>query len=367
MTDTHSAPAAGLGDAAPDETLPPLDLPPAVFSEANPVLAEATRGERVESVHRGAVAVMTASGTVAASWGDIDRPTYGRSAIKSLQAIPLVESGAADHYRLGDREIAIACASHGGEPEHVATVKAWLNGLGMPTGSLECGSHLPSHEPAAIALMRSGADPTPLHNNCSGKHAGFLCTAKHLGDRTDGYVEPDHPAMRRWFTVLSEMADTDLTGAPRGIDGCSIPVIGMTLRATARAMARIADPAGLSAGRRAAVERIRAANATEPFMVAGTGRFCTVVMQALGARALVKTGAEGFFCAALPERGLGIALKIDDGASRAAEVAMGALLRHFGVIDAATAEALQGVLRPWIRNRRNRIVGYVRALPQWMA
>lgn len=353
--------------ADPDGTIHQRQAPPTVFAEPNPVLVETTRGTRVESVHRGAVAVVRADGTLEAAWGDIDRPCYARSSIKPLQAIPLIETGAADHYRLGDRDIAIACASHGGEPEHVETVRAWLAAIGLTQTSLECGTHLPSHEPSMVALLSGGHKPSPLHNNCSGKHAGFLATARHVGDRIAGYIEPDHPAMQRWITVLSEMSDTDLTDAPRGLDGCSIPVVGLTLRATARAMARMADPTGLADARRLAIRRIRTAVANQPFMVAGTGRFCTDIMRATGSRALLKTGAEGFYCAALPEPGLGIALKIDDGAARAADVAMGALLRRFGAINADLAAALDEVLQPWLRNRNQKAVGRVRALPQWIS
>jgi L-asparaginase II len=326
-----------------------------------PLLVEVLRGDMVESRHAVAFAAVDATGRRVAWGGDVEAPVYGRSAVKGLQALPLVETGAADRWGLGDAELALACASHGGEERHVETVLRWLQAMGLAAADLECGSHLPYHEPSAAAMIRAGKSPSPAHNNCSGKHAGFLAAALHKGEPTKGYIAADHPVQRRVTRALEEMCGADLSRAPVGIDGCGIPTIGIPLEKLALGMARLADPAKLPAERRAAVERIRRAVAAEPFMVAGTGRFCTEVMQQLGARAFVKTGAEGVFCAALPEKGIGIALKAADGAGRGAEAAVAHLLERFGALDeAGRRRALAPRLKPSLFNRAGRVVGEIR-------
>lgn len=329
-------------------------------SADDPVLVEAWRGALVESRHRGAAVVVDAQGRVVAAWGDIERSVYGRSAIKPLQALPLVESGAADRYGLGERALALACASHHGEPMHVAAVAAWLDRLGLGPADLECGAHLPADMAAAHALIRAGEQPSPLHNNCSGKHAGFLTTARHYGEPTRGYIGPDHPVQRRVLRALEGMTGLELSRAPRGVDGCGIPVIGIPLRALAQAWARLADIKGLPAERAAAARRLLDAMAAEPLMVDGTGGFTAMVMAAAGHAVRLKPGAEGMFCAALPMHGLGVALKIADGAGRASEVAMGAILAGLGVFDEAQRARLAARLRPVIRNVAGRVVGELR-------
>lgn len=331
---------------------------------ANPVLLEVLRGETVESRHRGAAVVCDARGTVVAAWGDIARPIFPRSAIKPLQALPLVESGAADRFGCGAEELALACASHTGEPVHVDAVAAWLTRLGVGVEALECGAHAPLDAAAAAALLRRGTAPLALHNNCSGKHAGMITTALALGESVVGYVGADHPVQRRVRQVLEEMSESDLATAPAAIDGCSIPTIAMPLTAMARAMARFIDPAGLPPARAAACRRLAAAMAAHPVLVAGSGRLPSVAMAAAPG-VVVKNGAEGVFCAALPEKGLGIALKIDDGARRAAEVAIAALLHHLGAFDAPGWRAVEAALRTVLRNRNRRVVGAVRPAPGW--
>ncbi|MGH6882033.1 MAG: asparaginase, partial [Hypericibacter sp.] len=209
---------------------------------ANPVLIEVTRGEMVESRHRVAVAVVDAGGKLVESWGDIERPIYGRSAIKPFQALPLLETGAADAFKLGEPEIALACASHNGEPQHTDRVHDWLARIGCEIADLECGAHLPYHEPTMLQLVANGGDITAIYNNCSGKHSGFLTTARHEGEPTKGYIRYEHPVQQRVTQAMSEMTGVDLTRSPRGIDGCGIPVLGMPLRAMAHGLARMADP-----------------------------------------------------------------------------------------------------------------------------
>lgn len=344
--------------------------PPAV--SRNPVLVEVTRGrapghDHVESAHRGAAAVVDSSGRLVAAWGEIDRSVFPRSAVKPLQALPLIETGAADALAVTETEIALACASHGGEPEHVAAVGAWLARMGMGPDALECGGHSPLHEASALAMACAGEWPTAVHNNCSGKHAGMLATAVHLGEPVTGYVEAGHPVQMRVRAALQDMCGADLSAAPVGIDGCSIPTFAMPVVALARAMARFADPdaAGLPATRAAACRRVQTAMAAHPFYVAGTGRCCTAVIEATGGAVLVKTGAEGVYCAAIPASGLGLALKIDDGAKRASEVALVALLDHLAVLDRAQASALSVFARPAIPSRSGASIGEIRPAAGW--
>lgn len=336
------------------------------MSESNPILVEVSRGDMVESYHRGAAAVVEAHGKLVAAWGDVERPVYARSAIKPLQALALVETGAAERFKLGDEEIALACASHSGEPAHIELVTQWLGRVGLSADDLECGPHLPLNEQAAAELLRAGTVVTRLHNNCSGKHAGFLTTALHLGEATRGYSNANHPVQRYWQELLCEMAKADLAPAPAGIDGCGIPARGLSLRATATAMARLAHPIGLTPTRTAAARAVVRAMIKAPFMVAGSGRFCTDVIRGASVPLVVKTGAEGVFTAALPDQGLGIAIKIDDGAVRAAAVAIGAILVAVGALDEAACNALADHLVPPVRNRAGLVVGHVRPAAAWL-
>jgi len=292
----------------------------------NPVLVEVTRGDRVESRHRGAVAVVDARGKKLLAIGDIDEAVYPRSAVKAIQALPMVESGAADAFGFHARELALAQASHGGEPRHVAGVTAMLTAIGLDESALECGAHAPSHGPSAAELIRRGKSPTQLHNNCSGKHASFLALSRRLGWDHHGYVGAKHPVQ----VALAE-ALTALTGAVHGpencgVDGCSIPTYAVPLSSLALGFARIASGIGLGRSRAEAARRVYEAAIAEPYYVAGTGRMCTELMTALKFAALIKTGAEGVFCAALSGLGLGVALKADDGGGRAAEGMMAAVI-----------------------------------------
>ena len=327
---------------------------------AAPYLAEATRGSIVESRHPGIAVVVEADGAVVHHWGDVDQPIYPRSAIKALQALAFVETGAADAFNCSDTEIALAGASHFGMAMHTAPVAAWLDRVGLAAADLECGPHYPTDRAAANDLVATGKRPTPLHNNCSGKHAAMLTTARHMGEPTAGYIRADHPVQRRVTALLSEMYDVDLDTASFGTDGCSIPTIAVPLRNIAYAMARLAAPDTLPPARAAAARRVFAAITGAPAMTARPGFFDTEVMLATAGAVLVKTGAEGVYCAAVPGRRLGVALKILDGAPRAARVATAAVLRHIGVIDHATAARLADHLTVPLRNHNRIRVGEVR-------
>lgn len=334
-----------------------MSVPTVQQNEASPRLVEIVRGERIESFHRGAIALADAAGRIVHSLGDVDGLVYPRSALKPIQALPLIETGAADGFGLGTQELALACASHRGEPFHVAAVAAWLARIGLGEADLECGTHPPRHEPSYRALLRAGGSPSQLHNNCSGKHAGFLTTATWLREPTGFYIEPDHPVQRRVTQTIGEMTGLDLSRAPHALDGCGIPVIAVPLAALAVAMARLADPSRLAEHRRAAVKRLLDAMIAAPLMVDGTGGMTSAVMTAAPATVRLKPGAEGVFCAALPALGLGIALKIDDGGGRAAELAMATLLDRLGCFAPEQRAALGAFLKPPLYTVAGRMAG----------
>lgn len=328
-----------------------------------PVVIEVTRGPLVESRHEGIAAVVKADGTVVDSWGDIDAPILPRSANKPIQAMAFVESGAVERFGLGDEHVALSCASHSGETRHVETVRAWLQRIGLGEGDLECGVHAPRLQTSIEALAREGLQPTPAFNNCSGKHSGFLSTAVHYGEPTKGYIKYDHPVQKRLREVMTDLCGLDADSFPHGIDGCGIPTLATPLRSLAQAMGSMADPSRLASRRADAAIRIRKAINAEPFMVAGSGRFCTRINAAAPGVIQVKTGAEGVFCGILPTLGVGVALKMWDGAARASEVAMAALLHHLGVLPAADREA---VLTPPVRNVVGLLVGEMRPARSWL-
>jgi L-asparaginase II len=325
---------------------------------SNPVLVDVLRGALVESRHRGALAVVDVDRRTVLALGDIASPVYPRSAVKALQALVLLESGAAERFGFGDEELALTCASHGGEPGHVATAERMLAAARLDAAALQCGAHWPSHAASARELARAGREPNPLHNNCSGKHAGFVCAACAMQVEYRGYISPAHPVQREVKAVIESLAGTRLPDEHRGIDGCSAPNWAVPLENLALAFARFGTGHALTPQRARAAARLRAACAAKPWYAAGTGRFCTEMMQHFGARVFVKTGAEGVYCGALPEQGLGIALKCDDGAGRAAELVMAAMIARF--LPDADQTWLERFLRPALRNWNGIIVGGLR-------
>jgi len=296
----------------------------------NPVLVEIWRGEILESVHRGAAVVAGPDGVPVAAWGDVARPILPRSSCKMLQALPLVESGAAEAAGLGPEELALACASHQGTPEHTERVHAWLTRLGLGESDLLCGAHRPNDPAARFALGRAGEWPSQLHNNCSGKHAGFLTLTRHLEADPD-YVAIDHPVQHAALEATEAMAGENSAG--HATDGCSAPNFALSLRGLATAMARMARPGALGRARADAAGRLVGAMAAHPTLIGGPKSPATRLTAACGGRAVAKTGAEGSFTAVLPEAGLGISVKIDDGAERAAETVIAALLARYGALE----------------------------------
>jgi L-asparaginase II len=314
--------------------------------------------------------VLDPSGGVVFAVGDIDRPIYPRSAVKALQALPLVASGAAEDFGLTDEELALACASHNAEPRHVAAARSMLAKAGLDDTALECGAHWPGHEMAHRELARSTASPSAIHNNCSGKHAGFVCLGCLMARRagTDarayvrGYVQRDHPVMREITAALQASTGFDLAQAPVGTDGCSIPTFGIPLKNLAAGFARLGTELGLSAEHAAAARRLRTAVARAPFFVGGSGRFDTRVMERLGERVFCKVGAEGVYCASLPEQGLGVAIKIDDGNNaRGAEVVMAAVIESLVRLERDEREFMHSLSDVSLKNWNGIEVGALKA------
>jgi L-asparaginase II len=331
----------------------------------NPVLIEVIRGAAVESRHRGAFVIVDGAGAIVAAAGDPEMAIYPRSAAKPLQALPLIETGAAARFNLTNREIALACASHRGEALHTRAVEAWLTRIGLDSSALECGAHLPLNADAAKSVICGDTPLTPVHNNCSGKHAGFLSACAACGEPTRGYIEAGHPAQRRVTAALSEMMDLDLPKAPMARDGCGIPVYLVPLKNLALGMARLVDSAKLPKARAEAAAMILEAMAKEPFYVNGTGGFTTEVMKTAPGTVRVKGGAEAVYAAALPKLGLGIALKIDDGAMRAAECATAHILRGLGCFDGGQEQILSRFLHPRIMTVAGMEAGAIRPTP-WL-
>lgn len=322
------------------------------------VLSEIWRGPLAESVHTGHAVICDAGGDIVEAWGDPDALILPRSSAKMLQALPLVESGAADAFGLDTRHLALACASHNGAPIHTGPVAAWLGELGLAEPDLRCGAHPAKDDETRHAMARRDEAPCQLHNNCSGKHAGFLTLNRHLGGGSE-YVAPGHPVQRACHEAFEAVTGQDSPGF--GIDGCSAPNHMTTMHAMARAMARFAGAQSGTDVRQDAMVRLREAMMSHPELVAGEGRACTRLMRACSAPVALKTGAEGYFVAILPGRGLGVAVKISDGATRAAECTIAALLVRLGVLDPAHPAA-RAYLNAPIRNFRGIETGQIRAV-----
>ncbi|MFP4328997.1 MAG: asparaginase [Paracoccaceae bacterium] len=318
--------------------------------------AEITRGAFIETVHLGQAVICDSSGRVVETWGDPDAVILPRSAIKMIQALPLVASGAADASGLGPEHLALACASHSGAAIHTGRVRAWLGALGLGDDDLRCGPQVPSDPEARHAIRCEGAPACQVHNNCSGKHAGMLTLTRHLRAGPE-YHEADHPVQRACLEAFERV--TGETSPGYGIDGCSLPNHAATLGGVARAMGWFAGAAGRQDAESRAAARLVRAMMAHPELVAGEGRACTELMRAARGRAALKTGAEGVFTAILPELGLGIALKIADGATRASECAIAALLVRLGVLEAEDPAVRRRRTVP-ILNRRGLQTGEIR-------
>jgi L-asparaginase II len=322
-------------------------------------LAEIRRGPVVESVHHGAVAVADAEGRIVASWGDPALVTYPRSSLKPFQAIPLVETGAADALGLTDEHLALACASHHAQDFQVALVHGWLERLGLPESALVCGPDLPRGAEDAMAHLRAGGGRSRVFHNCSGKHCGFLTVARRIGAPAAGYDDPAHPAQRLYLDALSELLGRDAAALPRGWDHCGLPALALPIADMARAAARWAAVAVKSEARHVAIRRLQEAIRAFPDHLSGRDQYTGRILRATGGRVLVKGGAEGYAVGFVPDRELGFAVKMADGAARAKMGVVAALLCRIGLLEPAAAETLARELEPDFTDSTGRPAGSI--------
>ncbi len=330
---------------------------------ANPVLAELVRGNWVENLHRGAFCVVGADGEILAQAGDITRPTFPRSAIKSLQALAIFRSGAQQKFRFTAEELALTCASHHGQPRHIEVVSGMLQKLGLAVDDLECGAHPPSNPEARKALKSAGEKPSALHNNCSGKHAGMLAVALALGAPTEGYTKRDHPVQKLVRDCVEQVIGTDLSEDRCGTDGCSIPTWAAPLSAFALGFHRMTSGIDLDDDLIQPARILFDAATGNPFLVAGTDTIDTDLMTAFEGELMLKIGAEGVFCGALRGANIGFALKCDDGNIKAAEPMVAALIEVMADPSPAQSAALDKRKSQVIKNWRGLEVATLRATP----
>lgn len=322
------------------------------------LLVEVTRGDAVESRHYGHVVGTDAAGRVLFSAGDPDHPTYPRSSLKPLQALAALARGTADRFDFTDAEIAVTCASHSAEPRHIEAVRRILSKIDATEGDLHCGPHPVPHLPTRDQLIREGREPTRIHNNCSGKHSCMLALARVLGAPLSGYWEPHHPVQAEIQRVLAEHCGVRREALTWGTDGCGVPTYRMPLRDLALGFARLATPESLRADAPAG-RRIVAAMNREPEMVRGEGGFDSVLMRALPGLVISKGGAEGCHAIGIVDRGIGLAVKVEDGAARPLAPVVLSVLTRLGLVP-ELPPALQALLRPPVLNTRDQPVGEIR-------
>ena len=325
--------------------------------DVNPILAETVRGNWVENRHRGAYVVVDARGQVIASAGDIERPIFPRSAIKSMQALPIFARHAEGKFHHTEEELALACASHHGEADHVATANGLLTRIGLSAADLECGAHAPTNAAARDALRAAGGEPSPLHNNCSGKHSGMLSVALAMGVPTAGYVGREHEVQKAVRAAVEAVIGEALSEGKCGTDGCSIPTFAAPLRAFAYGFARMSSGEGIAPELAEAAQRLFHAATSHPHLVAGTGHADTLLMTAFKGRLMQKVGAEGVQCGAIRDKGWGYAIKCDDGNIAASQAMLAGLLLKFADPDKAQTELLQTYAHQTIKSVRGADVG----------
>ncbi len=321
----------------------------------NPFEVEVVRGSKTESIHTVIAAVFSRHTKEIEFYGDVTRPIFPRSSMKPIQALPLILTGAAEHFKISQQELALACASHRGEAMHTNTVQSWLKKVGLSEADLECGTHAPANTEGLYRLLQNHGLPSAIHNNCSGKHSGMLTTAVHMGESTKNYVSFDHPVQQRITQQIEKLCRFTLTRESFGIDGCSIPAPCLPLIHLAEGFCEFVAPTHLTSTEADACVQLFSAFVANPLLTAGTGQYCSEVIAETKGRVLLKGGAEGVMIAAIPELKLGIALKTLDGNSRATELCTSVLLNRFGLLSNSSP-----FLSPKIKNWNQIETGYIR-------
>lgn len=332
--------------------------------QENPVLIDVLRGDVVESKHRGAVVVVDEGGELRFSLGDITQAQFPRSSLKLIQVLPLIESGAADALGLSESQLALCCASHNGEALHAGIVNEWLETFSLQDDALECGVTLPMRTATAHEMLKTGHSPHRCHHNCSGKHMGMLSLCKYKGYPLRHYSDYKHPSQQDWMQVLSELSGVAIKDMPWDYDGCGMPAVALPLERMAFAMAQFFNPDQPEI-RRLAMQRVLKVITRYPENIAGTERLCTDLVKASNGEIIVKTGAEGYFVGVVPSEKVGFALKIDDGATRASDAAIGGLIHKMGWSHLMTGSDLQRYFNPVVQNSQGRTVGQLRASRIW--
>jgi L-asparaginase II len=322
-------------------------------------LAEIHRGPAVESIHHGIAVVMDSEGRQVLAMGDPAFVTFPRSSLKPYQAVALVETGAADALGLSEEHLALSCASHSAEDFQVALVRDWLSRMGLSESALVCGPDMPRAAMDQAKIYRAGGDRSRIYHNCSGKHCGFLSVAQKLGAPVAGYDDPAHPTQRLYLEILSELLGSDARRLQAGVDGCGLPALALSMEAMAQAAARWAARKVASPARRVAIERLQAAIAKYPDHLSGRDQATSRIVRATNGRVLQKGGAEGFVVGFVPDQGLGIAVKLADGASRAKMGVFAALLGRLGLLDAAATAALVNAVEGDIADSNGKPVGRI--------
>ena len=315
-----------------------------------------SRGQGTESEHRVHAAVVGEGDELLGAARDGNAFTFWRSCAKPFQVIPFLASGGFDELGWDDAQLAVSCASHGGEPEHVALVEGMLHDIGLEEGDLACGPHEPSSQRGAKILRESGGRPSRLHNNCSGKHAAMMAMARHKGWPTQGYERPDHPVQRHVLHEVALWTDLACGKIVQAVDGCGVVVFGMTLERMARAYSRFAIAAARG---EEFPRRVVDAMSNHAFLVGGTDRFDSALIAETGGRVVSKVGAEGVHCAMLTERGIGVAVKVEDGAQRAQVPALLRLLQELEALPTPLSPRLADWMRRPVKNTRGESVGEV--------
>lgn len=321
-------------------------------------LVEVTRSGLVESVHAGSIAVTDAKGEILAYFGEVEQSVFMRSAEKPLQALPVLEFGVANRFKFSESEIAVICGSHSGQKFHIEAVLSILEKIGLDEGALKCAARYPLHRKSSNELILEGKKPGPVHNPCSGKHAGMLALSVFFGYSIEDYYEVDHPVQKIMLESISYLAEVTEDDIMIGIDGCGVPVHGIPLKNMALCFAKLTNPKNLPTERGIAAQRIVKAMRNHPEMVAGDKRLCTALIQSTK-NIIAKVGAEGVYCAAIPDKNIGIAIKIDDGGDRALSPVVIEVLNQLDMLDKNELKLLADYHYPPVMTHQKEVIGAV--------